>query len=243
MAPVTRVRYAAMPIPTLPRPRPERVVLEGRYARLEPLDPDRHAAGLHAATFGGDVEARLRYVAAVSAEPADFRAWLYDAAASEDPLHVAVIDLASERCEGRQALMRIVPDHGVLEVGHILWGPAIARTRVATEALALVAAYAFDALGYRRLEWKCDARNTASRRAAARFGFTYEGTFRQHMVTQGRNRDTAWFALLDHEWPPRRAAFEAWLDPANFDADGRQRVALARGAPSGDGSHAIPSSP
>ncbi len=220
-----------MRIPTLPRSRPERVVLAGRYARLEPLDPDRHGAALHAATFAGDAEARLRYVPAVPAEPVAYRGWLEALAASEDPLHVAVIDLASGRCEGRQALMRIVPEHGVIEVGHVLWGPAIARTRVATEALALCAGYAFDALGYRRLEWKCDARNAASRHAAARFGFTYEGTFRQHMVTQGRNRDTAWFALLDHEWPSRRAALGAWLDPENFDADGRQRVALARGAP------------
>ena len=136
-------------------------------------------------------------------------------------------DRASGSCGGRQALMRIVPEHGVIELGGILWGPAVARTRVATDAFALAASYAFDVLGYRRFEWKCDADNAPSRRAAERFGFTYEGTFRQHMVMHRRNRDTAWFALLDHEWPVVKAALEAWLAPENFDAEGRQRRSLA----------------
>ena len=214
------------PLPDLPRPRPERVVLEGRYARLEPLDPARHGADLHAATFAAGYEARLRYAPTVPRQPEGYAAWLAATAAAADPLMFAVVDRATDRCGGRQALMRVVPEHGVIEVGHILWGPDVARTRVATEAFALAAAYAFDALGYRRLEWKCHGENAASHRAAERFGFTYEGTFRQHMVVHGRNRDTAWFALLDGEWPAVKAALEAWLDPTNFDAEGRQRRSL-----------------
>jgi RimJ/RimL family protein N-acetyltransferase len=142
-------------------------------------------------------------------------------------LFFAVIDRSSGRCEGRQSLVRIAPEHGVMEVGHILWGPAIARTRVATEALFLFARYAFDALGYRRLEWKCDAANEPSMRAARRFGFNWEGIFRQHMVVKGRNRDTAWFAIVDADWPPLRKGFERWLAPENFDRQGRQKARLA----------------
>lgn len=217
--------------PSLPRPRPERVVLEGRYARLEPLDPARHGADLHAATFAPGHEERLRYLPAVPRDRDGYAAWLAATAAGADPLVWAVVDRATGRCGGRQALMRIVPEHGVVELGGILWGPAIARTRVATEAFALAAGYAFDALGYRRFEWKCDAANAPSRRAAERFGFVYEGTFRQHMVVHGRNRDTAWFSMLDREWPAVKAALDAWLAPANFDAEGRQRRGLreARG--------------
>ncbi len=148
------------------------------------------------------------------------------AASTEDPRFYAVIDRASGRAEGRQALMRITPEHGVIEIGSILWGPAIARTRVATEALYLFGAYAFETLGYRRFEWKCDAANAPSRRAALRFGFTFEGIFRQHMVVKGRNRDTAWFAITDAEWPKIAAGMQAWLTPANFDAAGQQRQSL-----------------
>jgi RimJ/RimL family protein N-acetyltransferase len=213
-------------LPDLPRPHPERVVLEGRYARLEPLDPARHGTDLHAATFAPGHEERLRYLPTVSRDPEGYAAWLAATAAADDPLVFAVLDRATGRCGGRQALMRIVPEHGVIELGGILWGPDVARTRVATEAFALAAGYAFDALGYRRFEWKCDADNAPSRRAAERFGFTYEGTFRQHMVARGRNRDTAWFALLDHEWPAAKGVLETWLEPGNFDADGRQRRSL-----------------
>ena len=225
------------PLPDLPRPRPQRTTLEGRYARLEPLDPVRHGADLHAATFAPGFEERLRYLPAVPRQPDGYTAWLAATAAADDPLVFAVVDRASGRCGGRQALMRIVPEHGVIELGGILWGPAVARTRVATEAFALAAGHAFDALGYRRFEWKCDAANAPSRRAAERFGFTYEGTFRQHMVMRGRNRDTAWYALLDHEWPALRAGLEAWLEPGNFDVDGRQRRSLSdlRGQVAGAG--------
>ncbi len=146
---------------------------------------------------------------------------------SDDPLVFAVIDKATGRAEGRQALMRIDPKHGVIEIGSILWGPAIARTRVATEALYLAASYIFDTLGYRRFEWKCDNRNVPSKNAATRFGFTFEGVFRQHMVAKGENRETAWFSMLDREWPARKRTVERWLDPDNFDEAGRQRASLA----------------
>jgi RimJ/RimL family protein N-acetyltransferase len=140
----------------------------------------------------------------------------------------AVIDPATGRAEGRQALMRITPEHGVIEIGSILWGPRMARTRLATEALYLFARHAFDALGYRRFEWKCDALNAPSRRAALRFGFTFEGIFRQHMVVKGRNRDTAWFAITDAEWPAVRTGMERWLSPDNFGPDGQQFSSLHR---------------
>jgi RimJ/RimL family protein N-acetyltransferase len=228
------MRSMPLPIPILPRPSPARVTLVGRYARLEPLDPARHGDDLYEATFAPGAAARLRYIPEVPAGRAAYHAWLASTAAGTDPLAFAVIDAASGRCGGRQALMRIVPEHGVVELGHIMWGPSIARSRVATEAFYLMARYAIDDLGYRRLEWKCDAENGPSRRAAARFGFAYEGTFRQHMVTKGRNRDTAWHAIVDADWPERRAALEAWLAPANFDPEGQQRSPLggARGQPS-----------
>jgi RimJ/RimL family protein N-acetyltransferase len=211
-----------------PRPRPGRTTLEGRYCRLEPLDASIHAATLFAASGGPGAEERFRFLAEPAPDAPAFAAWIERAAGSEDPLFHAVVDRASGRAEGRQSFLRITPEHGAIEIGHVLWGPAIARTRVATEALFLYAAHAFDALGYRRFEWKCDAANEASRRAALRFGFAYEGTFRQHMVVRGRNRDTAWFAMTDGDWPRVRERLEAWLRPANFDAEGRQRTPLAR---------------
>ncbi|HUJ87844.1 MAG TPA: GNAT family protein [Burkholderiales bacterium] len=214
------------PVPWSSRPRPERAPLEGRYCRLEPLEPRRHGEQLFEASMAAGAEERFRYLFEAPQSRQDFERWLERSAASEDPLYFAVIDSASGRCEGRQALMRIVPEHGVIEIGSILWGPAIARTRVATEALFLFARHAFDQLGYRRFEWKCNALNEPSRRAAARFGFSYEGTFRQHMVVKGENRDTAWFSLIDKEWPTLRQVFERWLDPANFDHKGRQKKRL-----------------
>lgn len=206
---------------------PERVVIEGRYARLEPLDPLRHGDALFAAASAPGTEERFRFL--FDAPPADRAAmdsWLAKAAASSDPLFSAVVDRTNGRAEGRQGLMRIDRAHGVIEIGNILWGPAIARTRVATEALFLAATYVFETLGYRRFEWKCDNDNEPSKRAALRFGFSFEGIFRQHMVVKGRNRDTAWFAMLDADWPRIRASFEAWLEPGNFEPDGRQRSRL-----------------
>lgn len=208
------------------RPRPLRAPLKGRYCSLEPLDPARHGEQLFAASMAPDAEERFRYLFETPQPRADFDGWLARSAASEDPLYFAVIDAASGRCEGRQALMRIVPEHGVIEIGSILWGPAIARTRVATEAFFLFARYALDELGYRRFEWKCNALNEPSRRAAARFGFSFEGIFRQHMMVKGESRDTAWFSIIDKEWPPLRQVFERWLDPANFDHKGRQKKRL-----------------
>jgi RimJ/RimL family protein N-acetyltransferase len=207
----------------LPRPRPARVTLEGRYARLEPLSLG-HAEGLLAASVN---PASFDYLFDTPPKDLDeVKAWVARSSPLEDPLFQSVIDKATGQARGRQALMRIVPEHGVIEIGHILWGPAIARTRVATEALYLAARYVFDDLGYRRFEWKCNDRNEPSKAAARRFGFAFEGVFRQHMWVKGANRDTAWFAMLDRDWPAIRAAFERWLEPSNFGPDGRQRSRL-----------------
>jgi RimJ/RimL family protein N-acetyltransferase len=155
--------------------------------------------------------------------------------AAPPPLPYPLPPPAPPRAGGRQALMRITPEHGVIEIGSILWGPGVARTRLATEALHLFARHAFDDLGYRRFEWKCDALNAPSRRAALRFGFSFEGVFRQHMVVKGQNRDTAWYAIVDADWPRINAGMAAWLDPGNFGSDGLQRRSLREFlAPSGD---------
>lgn len=208
-------------------PRPERVTLQGRYARLEPLDPARHGADLLRSAQQPGAADRFRYLfEEPPPDAAAFQPWLSGAAASTDPLFSAVVDVATGRAEGRQSLMRIDPAHGVIEVGHILWGPAIARTRICTEALYLHVAHVFGTLGYRRFEWKCNDGNTPSKRAAERFGFQAEGVFRRHMVQKGRNRDTAWFAMTDADWPRLRAGYERWLDPGNFDGDGAQRSRL-----------------
>ncbi len=209
--------------PKLPCPRPSRVVLEGRYARLEPLAA-AHLDGLLAASADAKSFDYLFDVPPGSRE--ELGAWIAQKATSEDPLFHTVVDRATGVAGGRQTFMRIVPEHGVIEIGNILWGPAIARTRVATEALYLAAKHVFEDLGYRRFEWKCNNLNEPSKKAALRFGFSYEGVFRRHMWTKGRNRDTAWFAMIDADWPRLRAAYERWLDPTNFDAAGRQRSRL-----------------
>jgi RimJ/RimL family protein N-acetyltransferase len=209
--------------PELPCARPARVVLEGRYARLEPLAL-AHAEGLMAAS----ADARsFDYLFDVPPQDADdLRAWIEQRMKSEDPMFHAVVDKATGVAGGRQTFMRITPEHGVIEIGNILWGPAIRRTRVATEALYLAAKHVFEDLGYRRFEWKCNDLNEPSKRAARRFGFAFEGVFRQHMWVKGANRDTAWFAMLDRDWPRLGAAYERWLEPSNFDAAGRQRETL-----------------
>ena len=210
-------------------PKPGPVILEGAYVRLEPLDPARHAGDLFAAAGAPGAEDRFRYLAEdPPADLTELRRWAEKAAVSDDPLFFAVIDKSTGRAEGRQALMRIDPDNGVAEIGHIMWGPAIARTRAATEALFLVADHVFG-LGYRRFEWKCNDRNLPSKRAAERFGFSFEGLFRQHMVVKGESRDTAWFSILDGEWPRLREGYGRWLRPGNFDASGRQMSKLAVG--------------
>lgn len=207
-----------------PRPRPERKAIEGRYVRLEPLSAAGHGDGLFTAATEGDADDRFRWLGDVTpGSRAEFRSWLEKAEASEDPLFFTVIDTASGEPVGRQTLMRIDPAYGVIEIGNIHWGPRMQRSRLSTEAQYLFARYVFDELGYRRYEWKCNDRNEPSKRAAVRFGFNPEGLFRQHMVVKGENRDTAWFSIIDTEWPALKAAYEAWLDPSNFDAGGKQK--------------------
>ncbi|MGP2493704.1 GNAT family N-acetyltransferase [Mesorhizobium sp. PUT5] len=210
-----------------PRPRPERKMMEGRYVRLEPLDAARHGDGLFEASKVPDADGRFRWLFETPPESRDaMQPWLEKVAASTDPLYFVVIDKASGRIAGRQTLMRIEPVHGVIEIGSIYWGPLISRKPAATEAQYLFAKYVFDDLGYRRYEWKCHNDNAPSKRAAERFGFKFEGIFRQHMVAKGENRDTAWYSIIDKEWPALKKAYEAWLEPANFDAEGRQRKRL-----------------
>jgi RimJ/RimL family protein N-acetyltransferase len=203
------------------RSAPERTTLEGQYVRLEPLDMG-HAADLFAAAE----PERFRWLFEYPPDTlADIENWIVRANSSGDR-YVAVIEQASGRAVGRQAWMRIFPEHASVEIGGVYWGPAMARTRLATEALFLFARHAFDDLGYRRFEWKCNSRNAPSRAAAERFGFTYEGTFRQDRIQKGESRDTCWFSMVDGEWPALRAEYERWLAPDNFDADGAQRSRL-----------------
>ena len=205
------------------RPAPQRTVFEGHHVRIEPLLAKRHGDGLFAASTVADAAERFRWLPDYPPETrAAFQPWLDRVEASEDPLWFTVIERRTGTIAGRQTLMRIDQANGVIEIGHIYWGPTIARTPAATEALFLFAAHVFDDLGYRRFEWKCNNRNAPSKRAALRFGFTFEGVFRQHLVLKGENRDSAWYAITDKDWPAIRAGFVAWLDPANFDAEGRQ---------------------
>jgi RimJ/RimL family protein N-acetyltransferase len=207
---------------------PPRTALDGDLVRLEVLDPDRHAESLFTSSHAAGAEGlweHLPYGPFGSQD--DFTAWLQARAASTDPLFFAVVDWKSMRALGMASYLRMVPEHGVIEIGHIWFAPELQRTRQSTEAIFVLARHAFDDLGYRRLEWKCDSLNVPSRRAAERFGFTFEGVFRQHMIVKGRNRDTAWFSMTDGEWPLRKAAFEAWLAPENFDPEGQHRRGLA----------------
>jgi RimJ/RimL family protein N-acetyltransferase len=202
--------------------RPAMNILDGRYVRLEPLSTASHSDSLYDSAIAPGAVDRFRYLfEAPPASRADFDGWIAKAAAGSDPFFYAVVNKATGRAEGRQALMRIDTTHGVIEIGSILWGPAMARSRLATEALYLFAKYAFDC-GYRRFEWKCHSMNEPSKRAALRFGFVFEGIFRQHMVAKGKNRDTAWYSIIDTEWPQVKQNFDAWLSPQNFDGDGMQ---------------------
>ena len=204
--------------------RPERVPLEGRFVRLEPLDAARHGPSLWTNVRGANEVWDYLFDGPYQDE-ASFIAELGRKAESQDPLFWAIVDRASGVTHGYATLMRIDVPHRAIEVGNILFTPAIQRTPGATETMALLAAHAFD-LGFRRYEWKCNALNAPSRSAAERLGFTYEGTFRQHMIVKGRNRDTAWYAMLDTEWPTIKGGFEAWLAPENFDEGGKQRRSL-----------------
>jgi RimJ/RimL family protein N-acetyltransferase len=206
-------------------PAPAPVTLEGRYVTLEPLDATRHTAAIWKAVEGHD----------------ELWAWLAEGPFATEPelmsaiekkqsapgfVFLAIVPRATEQAAGWASMMRPDPANGVIEVGNILYSPPLQRTREATEAMFLMARHVFEDLGYRRYEWKCNALNEPSRRAAARLGFTFEGIFRQHMVVKGQNRNTAWFSMLDSEWPARTRAFEAWLEPGNFDDTARQRRKL-----------------
>lgn len=210
-----------------PPPRPPHHTLEGRYCRLEPLDPAPHAEALFAANALDDEGRNWTYLPyGPFADLPAYRAWVEQVSQGEDPLFFAIVEQTTGLAAGVASYLRIAPESGSIEVGHINYSPLLQRTRAATEAMYLMMARAF-ALGYRRYEWKCNALNTPSRKAALRLGFSYEGLFRQAAVVKGRNRDTAWYAATDQEWPALQAAFLQWLDPANFDQQGQQRVSLS----------------
>ncbi|MEE9320926.1 MAG: GNAT family protein [Granulosicoccus sp.] len=207
---------------------PGRVVLQGRYCRLEPLDAVRHCSGLYQASTPADAMQRFQYL--MEKPPGslkDMSAWITHTMDSSDPLFFAVINEQTGHVEGRQSFLRITPAQQSIEIGNIYWGPNIAGTQVATEANFLFAQYVFESLGYRRYEWKCNALNGPSRRAALRFGFTYEGHFRRAVIVHGRSRDTSWFSIIDEEWPALKEAYEQWLDPDNFHENGQQKTHLS----------------
>ncbi|BAO92465.1 GCN5-related N-acetyltransferase (plasmid) [Caballeronia cordobensis] len=210
------------------RERPARIGIDGTHCRLEPLDAERHAADLFDAYGKASDGSDWTYLFVGPFTDFDaFRDYLTKAAASADPLHYTVIDTKSGKAVGTLALMRIEPAHGVIEVGSVTFSPLLKQTRISTEAQYLLMRYAFDQLGYRRYEWKCDSLNAPSRKTALRLGFEFEGIFRQAIVYKGRNRDTAWYAIIDKDWPRIRSAFERWLADDNFDANGKQRASLA----------------
>lgn len=212
-----------------PRQRPPRQVLQGRTCRLEPLNVEAHGDSLYAAYCAQTDGSDWTYLfVGPFPDAASYRTYLEGAAASADPQHWAVVDQASGSAVGTLSLMRIDPVHGAIEVGNVTFSPLMKRTPVSTEAQFLLMHFVFETLGYRRYEWKCDALNAPSRQAALRLGFSFEGIFRQAVIYKGRSRDTAWFSIIDSEWPARRAAFERWLAPENFDASGQQRSRLAQ---------------
>ncbi|MGA7088176.1 MAG: GNAT family protein [Candidatus Dormiibacterota bacterium] len=209
-------------------PFPGRVTLSGTSVALAPLDPRLHADSLWEGLRGPANDKLWRYLLdGPFADRPSFDRAMEWRARSESQVFFAILHAESGRALGCAALMRIDPPNRSIEVGNILYSPELQRSRGATEAMYLLARHIFEVLGYRRYEWKCDSLNAPSRRAALRLGFTYEGTFRQHMINKGRNRDTVWFSILDGEWPARRARLERWLDPANFDSQGRQKTALS----------------
>lgn len=216
--------------PLPPSIHPSRTTLSGRYARVEPIDPRLHAEALYQAGHSDDRTHRIwdymPYGPFTSLE--QFQGWLRDRAASADPLFFVVSDQARGRLEGMASLMDIHPQAGAIEVGHIWFAPALQRSRAATEALYLLMSHTLDELGYRRLQWKCNALNQASRDAALRLGFDFEGVLYQQQIPKGHNRDTAYYSILDYEWPLIRRNFERWLSPENFDEAGRQRSSLGQ---------------
>lgn len=210
------------------RPRPGREPLAGTVVRVEPIVDGGRFGELHDAFTAPGSDTLWAYLPyGPFADSAAFESFAERTYGGEDPLFHAIVPISSGKAEGVAALMRIDPPNGVLEIGHICLGPSLQGTRAATEAYHLLFRHIFEELGYRRLEWKCNDANAPSKRAAERLGFTYEGLFRQHMIVKGANRDTAWYAILDSEWPALSKAFETWLAPENFDAEGRQRRSLA----------------
>jgi RimJ/RimL family protein N-acetyltransferase len=231
---MSQAQRVGEPVDTRPADRPRREPLAGRYVDVVPIDAKRHGDDLYAAATGPGTETMWTYLTIGPwTERASLDAWLAQAERSEDPFVYALVDKTAGKALGVATYLRIEPAHRVIEVGGLWFTPQLQRTRASTEAMYLMAKNAFEVLRYRRYEWKCNSYNEPSRRAALRLGFTYEGLFRQHMIARGRNRDTAWFSMLDGEWPERKAAFERWLAPENFDAAGRQRTRLeACAAPS-----------
>lgn len=213
-----------VPVDATPAQRPDPVTIQGRYGRIEKLTA-QHAAALWKVFAGHDAVWTYISTDGPFASEAEFVAFIAKRAAAHDPYAYAIIDAAGNAV-GYFTLMEIRPDAKVIEVGHVLYSPALQRTPFGTEAQYLLARYAFETLGYRRYEWKCNAHNAPSWRAALRYGFVYEGTLRQHLIAKGRNRDNAYFSMLDSEWPLRKASFERWLAPENFAADGKQILSL-----------------
>jgi RimJ/RimL family protein N-acetyltransferase len=210
-----------------PPPHPRREIMQGRFCRLEPLDPMRHAEALYAANALDSEGRNWTYLPYGPFDTLnDYRGWIEQNCCGSDPLFFAIVDVATGTAAGVASYLRISPDSGSIEVGHLNYSPLLQRTPAATEAMYLMMSHAFD-LGYRRYEWKCNALNAASRAAAQRLGLSFEGVFRQATVTKGRSRDTAWHAAIDQEWPALKEAFLQWLSPSNFDEQGKQRSPLS----------------
>lgn len=209
-----------------PRPHPSRVTLSGRYCRLEPLSVAHADALFNAYRLAEDTRSWTWLLREPDATPDEFTRWVASVCELPDPIHFTVIDNKTQAPVGTLALMRIDPKNGVIEVGHVHFSPLLSRTPMSTEAQFLLMQYAFETLGYRRYEWKCNSLNEPSRRAALRLGFQYEGRFRQALVVKGHNRDTDWFSIIDSEWPALSQAFQRWLANDNFTDDGKQRRTL-----------------
>ena len=211
-----------------PRPQPPRTSISGRYCSIELLDPDRHGDQLYKADMLDASGANWTYLFQdLPTERSEYQKYLETIAAGSDPLFHTIIDTESGEAVGVASLMRIDPTNGVIEVGNIRYSPRLQRKPAATEAMFLLMRRVFDELGYRRYEWKCDSLNAPSKSAAQRLGFVYEGEFRQAVIYKQRNRDTSWFSMIDSEWPALKSAYEAWLAPDNFSADGQQKQRLA----------------
>jgi RimJ/RimL family protein N-acetyltransferase len=222
---MTEIGFAVDPSPA---PRPKPTVLTGRVVTLRPFDLPAQAEALYQATHGPERDDLWRYMnEGPFPSRVAFQAAFEKKQSSRDPLFFAIVENATGLPVGQASYLRIEPAHRVIEVGNIVFTPALQRSCGATEAMYLMARHVFEDLGYRRYEWKCNALNQPSRRAALRLGFAFEGIFRQHTIVKGRNRDTAWFSMLDLEWPQRRASFEQWLAPSNFDPAGRQKLSLS----------------